>query len=356
MRIPTTLAAAGAVLALCAPASAATKVVTTYDATFSGAGSYDRTDSMVSGGGRQTIQESALFEFSSVASLRFVNGKLEGEVHTPTTINGSANRHDTIVTPSSTFSASCNGDSPTQPQDGLAYDPHPAGPESRLEWFAYDRLTIPMSCDAGLGGGTLDFNLDGDFNSIIGSFEIPPAAMDAGQVIQLFKLDPDTPCPGRGAMTTKCAFEWSGQIRLTKTGTEIIDDAKPATPAPAPSPVVAPVIPSYTGSAAALIDEIKAQLQPGKALVSVACSAACKGTAQLYPRTGGARPRAAAARPLATKRFSLRTAGRLRVAVPLGKRARSAVKRAGGARIVVSTQPVAGGRLQKRTVTVRAPR
>ena len=356
MRIPITLAAAGALLALCAPgANAATKVVTTYDATFTGSGSYDRTDSMASGGGRQTSQESALFEFTSVANLRFVNGKLEAEVHTPTTINGSANRRDTIVTPSSTFSGSCNGDSPTQPQDGMAYDPHPAGTESRLEWFAYDRLTIPMSCDAGLGGGTLDFYLDGDFNSIIGSFEIPPAALDAGQVIQLFKLDPDTPCPGRGTWTTKCAFEWSGQIRLTKTGTEIVDDAKPAAPAPAPSPVVAPVVPSYTGSAADLIEQIKAQLRPGKAVLSVACSAACKGTASLYPR-GRARPRAAAAKPLASKRFSLRKPGRLRVSVPMGKRVRSAVRRAGGARIVVSTQPTAGGRIQKRTVNVRAPR
>jgi hypothetical protein len=358
MRLPITLAVAASMLLAAAPADAAGKVVTTYDAVFSGGGLYNRTDVYDTGsGGKLTVNEHMVFAFESAAKgLRFVNGQLEGVAHPTATLTAGGGREQTLVTPNSSQSGSCTGDTADPAGDGLIHDTNPADGTAEIEWIAYDALRLHMTCDPNVGSSTLDIDLDGDFSEVFATFQLPRDALDAGKVIQLVAVDPAAPCPGRGANTTRCTFKWEGQVEFTKTGTEIVDDAPAAQPAPNGPGVTPVVLPRITtgGSALNILEQIKAQLQPGQALLSVACSAACKGSASLYPRAKAKKASAAATKALATKAFTLKKAGRAKVAIRLSKSARRAVKRAGGARIVITTRPAAGGAAQKRTVDVRA--
>jgi hypothetical protein len=181
-------------------------------------------------------------------------------------------------------------------------------------------------------------------------FQLPKDIIGMGYIEQLIPATTvvGAACPGWiNDMTTECKLEWHATIKLTK----LWERAIPRTP-PQPAPDDDLLVP--------LVPQRKAKLSRdgSRASFSVSCPAGCTGSASLTAGTG-ATPRAASAKvktakPLARVTFKVAKGKTRRVTLRLGRKARRAVRRAGGARVVVRI--TTGGKRTTKTLTLRLPR
>ncbi|HEU4975914.1 MAG TPA: hypothetical protein VFT50_12545 [Baekduia sp.] len=208
-------------------------------------------------------------------------------------------------------------------------------------------------------------------------FQLPRDIIGMGYVEQLIPTTTivGAACPGWiDDQTTECKLEWHATIKLTKLWEKAAPSSGGSTDAgqqaqqpqpPAPDDdLLVPLVPdkptppeSDDDLLVPLVPQGKASLSKdgGKASFSVSCSAGCSGTATLTAGTGRGGVRAArAAKALARTRFTVPKGATRRVTLKLGAKARRAVRRAHGARIVVRT--TSAGRRSTKTLVVRAPK
>jgi hypothetical protein len=190
-------------------------------------------------------------------------------------------------------------------------------------------------------------------------FTMPADALAQGKVIHLVQsFAPRANKQCLDAWHPVCSVTWSGEVTLTrkqyappaqKPGEEV---------APLPPPIVehhAPVKESAPAPVPAPPAASKAKLDRGARSVSttVTCAAGCTGSIKAF--AGGAAPRAVAAaarKALASRRFVAAAGQATTVSLKLPARARRAVRRAGGVRLVVAMTP-AGGAPVTKTVTAK---
>lgn len=218
--------------------------------------------------------------------------------------------------------------------------------------------------------GTPEFGLQ-PFDA---TFTIPRDVIGMGYIEQLIPLQvfEGERCPHfLGEEVETCRLEWEAKIKLTTLSEKPIDGGttppvqQPQTQPPPPSQPPAPPKPPAPKPdpedddwLVPLVPAAKASLSQtaAKASFSVSCAAGCTGTASLTAGTGAKASTAARKRPkpLARASFKLAKGQTKRVTLKLGAKARRAVKKAGGARVVVRT--VAGGKATTKTLKLRLPR
>lgn len=228
-------------------------------------------------------------------------------------------------------------------------------------------LARPFGDDAHYDDGTVKFGS----NPFDIAFSLPREALGMGYIEQLIPIQAfeGERCPHYGEYeTTKCRLAWQAKIKFTKLWEKPIDATATPTPTatstPAPVPPAAPdddwLVPLVPAPApddddwlVPLVPAAKASLSSNarKASFSVACAGGCTGTATLTAGTGPGARAAKARKPLAKTSFKVAKGRTRRVTLKLGGKARRAVKRAGGARVVVRTR--AGGKTTTTTLKLR---
>ncbi|HYI35239.1 MAG TPA: hypothetical protein VEX39_01430 [Thermoleophilaceae bacterium] len=199
-----------------------------------------------------------------------------------------------------------------------------------------------------LGSGPLDTQ-----------FEIPHEAVGYGKIIQNIKGPGGGFCAGAHLSgTTKCGYNWTGEVTLTKTSETVISDV--AEPQQA-------VVPSGSGRGhkeptAAEIDELLVPLVPAKAAkadakgstvsLTASCPTGCAGTAALTVAGAKASGAAKARMPVATMRFKVKAGMPRLVKLRLPKKAARALRRARKGKLAVSLKPKRG-RTVKKTLSVK---
>ena len=192
---------------------------------------------------------------------------------------------------------------------------------------------------------------------------LPPEAMRMGKVIQLYdqQVQPGY-CPGdsNGSGVKACTLELKGTVTFLRTAasTKLVPyPAAPAPPGPSvhPGPVTSPsnlgppddsdLLVPLTAKAASVAADASS------ATVNVGCTGRCAYVVSVFAATGGART--AAARPLASAHGVLRSAGTKRLRLRFSARARRAIRRSGGLRVVVSASAPGGHTTRSRVLTLR---
>jgi hypothetical protein len=197
---------------------------------------------------------------------------------------------------------------------------------------------------------------------------MPKDALAQGKVIHV--VESFAPRANHSCLTHtgfECSLVWKGTITLTRK--------QYAPPAPGPDDDVAPLPPPLPAPPADLVKPAPAPAPPAAdddllfplvpetgpakldasgrtASTTVTCGSGCSGTMKAFAAGGSPRAVAAAARALATKRFTAKPGRPTKVTVRLSPRARRAVKRAGGVRLVLDLRPK-GGKPVRRVVGAR---
>lgn len=193
-------------------------------------------------------------------------------------------------------------------------------------------------------------------------FTIPHEAVGYGKIIQNIKGPGGGFCAGAHLTgTTKCGYNWTGEVTLTKTSETVISDVAE------PRPVV---VPSGAGSGskeptAAEIEKLLTPLIPAKAAkadakgstvsLTASCPTGCAGTAALTVTGAKASGAAKARKPVATLRFKVKAGKPRLVKLRLPKKAARALRKAGKGKLAITLKPKRG-RTVKKTVAVRVKR
>jgi hypothetical protein len=236
----------------------------------------------------------------------------------------------------------------------------------------FDWLGIQMPCEGRSLPHTIKWPLHSNYTQAThpwaARFSMPREALALGKVINLVKSSDaaETQQCNIPNYYKTCDVTWSGEVTLTRTkyappAPAPGDDGAPLPPplpeAPAhiePPPLVPPAAPRPAPKPVAAPKVAPAAVSATSASTVVTCAAGCTGTVKAFAVGGGGAPRAAAAaKALASKRFTAPAGRATRVALRLSPRARRAVRRAGGVRLVVTTTPAGGGAPVSRTVAAR---
>jgi hypothetical protein len=274
--------------------------------------------------------------------------------------------------------------------------------QPKAGWESLDiRLTemLPMSHQCANTGISVDTNLAGygaEFPHGVfdATFSLPYEAIGMGKVIQNLGATEThrSPayCPGSEAYTTSCEFTWSAQLTFTKvadyqyngddyapppaTGTGVDPRAEAISHAVEQYGRDLPVDPRADAISKAVeqygkepVRDVRAEIiswaveQYGKSVeMELGCSNGCAGTAVITPgagASGGAKPRAfmaaAARRAVAKIRFKVKAGPPRKVHLKLPAKARKALRKAGGGRLVLTLRPKKGGPTVRRTLALK---
>jgi len=305
-------------------------------------------------------------EFQSTFSISTIYPKVsfsEGTLVDPvagatTTSNVDSNAYAEVHTPTGTVSATCAG-STTQPISGPSITesaPAPLDGGASLTVKPFSDITLLWTCTGPTSFPSALFlpNLPGPDGKgpFDISFSMPAEASSMGKVIQLVSKDvPLDQCPLRNASTTTCTLHLEGQVTFQRIGRHT--EQPPASD----GDLLTPLGPKQTVEdlLMPLVKKAKLAGDGSATTFTFTCGAGCTLTARVYGGGGG--PRAASApAPLATKRITLAHGGTRHVTMRFGKKARRAIRRAGGARLQLVAKPLHGGRAVKRTLPLRLPR
>lgn len=360
------LASVLASAALAAPAPAFTE--STYDVTLDIEGTYSMVDRVPDGS--MTHSVSAAFRIVAVNRGYTFTGSVPtgaarpDEVH----VTALASERIKVVNEAGTAEGECSGKTLQSTTPGTLLFGSAGATEMFGQHIPVDDLTIVETCSGPAAPPSSTVRLT-DPDPIHAGFSLPLEAVHDGMGLIRIEVarSQGAACPMADEHTYHCAFDWKGTITFVKTGSREVADEQPvpshdgrstappreevAAPAPAPAPA-APAAPAGA-RAPSPVEVVRATVRPGAAVASLAvgCRVACWGTVKAFPWRRGGRARAAAARALASTRFSLAAAGSKAVRVRFGRAARRAIARAGGVRLVVETR-LAGGGVERRTVTL----
>jgi hypothetical protein len=358
---------ASALLALGA-SSASAATITDYAVTIEGHATYER--SAVRPGPMQTTETAAFDFWTHYGDVRFT-GK---EINMSQGASSISNVTARTTLRAGSVGGACSGSTATVVGNGWLLDGFIPMPSPTVEPVGVRVLggaIFPTLSCTGDFPPTDVITMGGDDDEtpaptdvFYTEFDLPHEAIGMGKIIQLLDAKvTGADCPGHDEHTTSCELRWNATATFVRTqqteggpGHGLPDPAlvlppdPPVRPHPddvVPTPRVLPdpddVIPSPPAA--------KLSAKADKAVVTVTCAVACTGTATAYPALGSAR--AAASRPLARTRFTSKAGRRTTVVLRFRPKARRAIRRAGGVRVVLDVKPRAGGRPVRRTV--RAP-
>jgi hypothetical protein len=341
---------------LCSAACAQAATVSDYSVDTQLAAHYEQHATPPDG----TAEFQSTFSISTTyPKVSFSDGELVGPAAGATSVsNVDSTAYMEAHTPTGTVSASCAG-STTQPIAGPSITASvlaPLGGGALLTVKPFSDITLLWTCTGpttfpsalllpNLAGpdGTGPFDI---------SFSLPAEASTMGKIIQLVNKDvPTDQCPLRNPSTTTCTLHLQGQVTFQRIGQNTEQ------PPPSDDDLLEPLGPKKTVEdlLTPLVKKAKLAADGSATTFSFTCGAGCTLTARVYGGGGG--PRAASApAPLATKRITLAKGGTRKVTMRFGKKARRAIKRAGGVRLQLVTKPLHGGRATKRTLTLRLAR
>jgi hypothetical protein len=218
----------------------------------------------------------------------------------------------------------------------------------------------------------LDENVDAATGPFETTFEMPREAIGNGKIIQLLERRvTGADCPDHdGDAFKSCVLSWKAEVTFTKKSTETVtydddgDDlfvpiAPDGPPAPAPAPAPAPPAPPAPGGRGPVPGDdlfvpqtAQAKLSRTGATVPVSCPTGCTGEAVVTGVTGRARS-AARPRPLARARFTVAPGGRTTVRLRFNARARRAIAKAKGVKLVLTAKPRGSAATVRETLTLR---
>ena len=246
-------------------------------------------------------------------------------------------------------------------------------------------------------GAALGHHADFPAGTFDARFTLPAETIGMGKIIQHVsaRQDQRSPawCPGEkngdGSTTRACEFSWTGKLTFTKVADYQYEGDLPPTAPPTTTPptgrdpraeAISWAVEQYgkqnpTDPRAEAISKAVEQYgkdipidpradaisraveQYGKELeFEASCPTGCDGTAEILPgRPGGkATPRAymAKRKALAKLRFKVAAGPRQKVRLSLSKKARAAMRRAGGAKVRLTLVPK-GGKPVTRTLALR---
>jgi hypothetical protein len=307
-----------------------------------------------------TAEFQSTFSISTTyPEVSFSDGALVGPAAGSTTVsNVDSSAYMEVHTPTGTVSASCAGSS-TQPIAGPSITssvltPLDGGALLTVKPFADVTLLWTCTGPTTFPSALLLPNLPGpDGNGPFDlAFTMPAQASSMGKVIQLVNKDvPTDQCPLRNASTTTCTLHLEGQVTFQRIGQHTeqaaASDDDLLTPLGPKSQVEDLLTP--------LVKKAKLAGDGNATTFTFTCGAGCTLTARVYGGGGGVRAASAPA-PLATKRITLAHGGTRHVTMRFGKKARRAIRRAGGVRLQLVARPLHGGRAVTRTLTLRLPR
>jgi hypothetical protein len=361
-RLSILLAASAAALACAAPAAAD---IRTFRVTAEGSGTYQRYDDSRSSTLGLGHEESVSADFSWRVVFPRVAfdsmGGLLGSMAPPEgTIRGGGEADfmghgmsgDQPVKTPGFCSAT---DQTVQAQSGSlsAIETRPSGGDvgAHLILKPFDEVAFPAECTGALANIPRVSVWDGSdpATAFDTAFFLPKEATEQGKIIQLVEQTPAqrAACALAQPWTKSCSLQWSGKLTFDLVDVLKIDPnlsvddlllpLEPQKPQPGQ--------PKRTGG---MRVPRRAKVAPdgSRASVQVTCPAGCSGVVRAY--TAGAR--AASARPLAVRGFSVKPGRSARITLRFRGSARRAVRRAGGVRLVVT----AGG--VTRTAIARAGR
>ncbi|HEX5911081.1 MAG TPA: hypothetical protein VFY44_11350 [Thermoleophilaceae bacterium] len=199
-----------------------------------------------------------------------------------------------------------------------------------------------------LGSGPLD-----------AQFEIPHEAVGYGKIIQNIKGPGGAFCAGAHlAGTTKCAYDWAGDVTFTKTSETVISDVGEPGQAVAPSGSAS----GQKTPASENLDELLVPLVPAKAAtadakgstvsLTASCPTGCAGTAALTVAGAKASAAGKARKPVATMRFRVKAGKPRLVKLRVPKKAARALRKAGKGKLAVTLRPKRG-RAVRKTLSVK---
>ncbi|MDQ3740788.1 MAG: hypothetical protein M3389_07570 [Actinomycetota bacterium] len=350
--LTTLLALAACTAAGAETAAAADAVRTDYAVTIEGEAFYNVARVTHTEDGEQTHHEDDQFTFRTempkVSFFDHVGGDPETSMGSATGVRG----HLATVNPNGAR-IDCDGSEVTDFRPGRI-DARYADGHTTYDVRVLEAVQLKMDC-SGLGPYEKRFDTLGSAlgnSSWDDEFTMPGGSIGQDEIrVPISNKVTGPECPGFDEETTLCELSWEAEVVFRKTGWEDVkeDPEELNVPIVKPQPQPAPE-PQPQPAKAAFETLPGAKLGATSLSVPVACAAGCTGTATVT--LAGGKARAAAVKPLARKAFTVAPGATKRIVVTIPKRARKAVKRAGGVKVTLAVTPTGGTRTTKR-LTVR---
>lgn len=290
-----------------------------------------------------------------VSNAATAQGSVTGTATEETTIVGSDGKGGKVTT-----HGYCEATDGSLPVQAASIKPDPFTGDSNagganITVNPLSAVHFPANCTAAVYGGHSDLSVDVLPSQYDQRFFLPTEATRQGKIIQLVdasaaQRDKCSPNVSLG----DCKFDWHGTLTFEFIGYlgegELTPDDIPDLPAgggaPQPQPQPQPQQPPE------IDDDLIVPLPSGgklsrrgdRATVNVACASACAGTVSAFPVRGA---RAAAAKPLAVRRFSAPAGKAVKVTLRFRGAALRKVRKAKAIRLVASTGK------EKRTLVLR---
>lgn len=254
----------------------------------------------------------------------------------------------------------------------------------RLNWRLATAVPVGFNCPDLTAGADLAGSVVGLPGVMDTTFELPLEAIGMGTIIQHVSARDEqrTPinCPDRGDHVAGCAFTWSAKLTFNRTGEWQYDGDLGGEQPPVHGPHIDPRAeaimhavdqygkdepaptphgPQFDPRADAIIRAVE---QYGQELrFEASCPSGCDGTAEVLPGRMPLTAReviatAAARKALAKLKFKVKpstTAQKVKLKLP--RKARAALRKAGGAKVKVTLKPKRGP-AQVKTLTLRQKR
>ena len=353
LAVPLAVVAALALGAVATPASAQDTGIRVYKVTADGAGSFTYDLDLPLGDGMgTTIHREVGFgwhvELPWVAFLSNGEAVLAGQGAAQGTIAGNGTEDTTIVGSDGhggkvTTHGFCKADDQTHAPSGamimpdkMTADPNAGGTNITLRPLS--AAVVDANCTAAVYGGHGSLTADVAPEQFDQRFFLPQEATRQGKIIQLVESSPQQKdkCADTVSLGT-CEFHWSGTVTFEFQGYlgggEITEDDLPELPAGGGA--------QQGGQQDQSLDDLLVPLPSGAKLsksgttasMNVTCASACSGVVSAFPAKGAS---AAAAKPLAKKRFKAAAGKRVKVTLRFRGAALRKVRKAKAVRLVAS--------------------
>jgi hypothetical protein len=345
--IATVLAVAACTAAGAETAAAAdVSIRTDYSVEMTGTGYYNRASVQPSSVGELVHQEDEQFTFRTeipkVSFIGAVGSDSERSLGSATGV-----RSHLVVSSGGKVSLECDGSNVTDYAAGRLDAQVPENGNPVFDVRIFETLNVTMNCNLGVGAYPKKYESTGPVGSGWWDTRIQVPRSQVGQeqiVLPLNGGRKGQACHGWNQYTTLCEHSFEGTIVFKKIGWEEL----PHDPDELLVPLTKPAEPNAPAAAKPIVEAVTtaARLTRTGVSVPVSCPTGCSGTATVT--IAGRKARAAAAKALARKTFTVAPGATRAVAVAIPKRARKAVRRAGGVRLTLDVTPTGGTRTTKR--------